>query len=50
MGWLPKAEQKLTTMDAIAADPRSIRIQIEEMKVRVQDKIKIDGETYHFVG
>ena len=35
MSWLPKAEDQLTNMQPVAGDPRSVRIQIEEMKVGV---------------
>ncbi|ELT90303.1 hypothetical protein CAPTEDRAFT_205084 [Capitella teleta] len=31
--WLPKAEAKMEKMSPVAADPRSVRIQIEELKV-----------------
>ena len=34
MTWLPAAENKLTSMALIATNPRSVRIQIEEFKVR----------------
>ena len=34
MSWLPKAEEKLSAMSPIAAVPRTVRIQIEELKVR----------------
>lgn len=33
MTWMPKAEEKLESMALIAANPRSVRIQIEEFKV-----------------
>lgn len=33
MMWLPKAEEKFSVMQPVAADPRAIRIQIEELKV-----------------
>ena len=33
LSWLPAAEEKLGNMEAIATEPRSVRIQIEEMKV-----------------
>ena len=33
MTWLPQAEQKLSESEAISSDPRTVRIQIEEMKV-----------------
>ena len=31
--WLPQAETKFANMSKIAADPRSAKIQIEELKV-----------------
>lgn len=34
MTWLPKAEEKLQSMSLISANARSVRIQIEEFKVR----------------
>ena len=34
LSWLPQTEQKLGAMDDVATDPRVVRIQIEEMKVR----------------
>ena len=33
MSWLPGAEDKLAKMAPVSADPRNVRIQIEEMKV-----------------
>ena len=33
--WLPQAETKFANMSKIAADPRSAKIQIEELKVSV---------------
>jgi len=33
MSWLPPAEQRMDNMAPIAADPRSVRIQIAELKV-----------------
>ena len=38
MSWLPKAEEKLTNMTPVAADVRTVRIQIEELKVH-KDKL-----------
>ncbi len=33
MSWLPQAEDKMSNMQPIAADPRRVRIQMEELKV-----------------
>ena len=35
MSWLPKAEEKMANLPPVAADPRSVRIQIEELKVSI---------------
>jgi hypothetical protein len=34
MTWLPRAEERLQSMTLISANARSVRIQIEEFKVR----------------
>lgn len=39
MEWLPRYENQLLNAGNIAADPRSVRIQIEEMKVGFSEKL-----------
>ena len=34
MVWLPLAEDKIMMVSPVAAHPRSVRIQIEELKVK----------------
>ena len=33
LSWLPPAEEKVATLEPIATEPRTVRIQIEECKV-----------------
>ena len=43
LSWLPKLEETLNNMGPVAADIRSIKIQIEEVKIL---KLQAVGESY----
>lgn len=45
LGWLPKLEETLENMGPIATDIRSIKIQIEEVKIL---KLQAVGESMFF--